>query len=106
MAPAPQRHVLRLDLEGAGGQQHVLVAITPTDDADHTLDLDLIATDDSKAWVMTRMFHSCSSIRLSMALCLCLFIWPRAPSSRKPAGPVDTCDSRLSATPQIAPAVS
>lgn len=65
MASAPQRHVLRLDLGHAADQQHVLVAVSPADDADHSLDLELLATDNTKVYVMTRMFHSYHHITIS-----------------------------------------
>lgn len=59
MAPAPQRHILRLDLGHAADQQHCLVAVSSADDADHILDLELLATTDgTKAYVLPRMFHA------------------------------------------------
>ncbi|CAN8103864.1 unnamed protein product [Discula destructiva] len=50
MASAP--HILRLSLEDAA-DTHVLVAVSPSDAASDRLDLELLATDDTKAYVMT-----------------------------------------------------
>lgn len=55
MASAP--HVLRVALNQAADDQssHVLVAVSSHHkDAFQTLDLELLATDDQKAYVMTR----------------------------------------------------
>lgn len=82
MTPAPpQRHVLRLDLvhddddDDGDDQRHVLVAVWPTKDAENILDMEFLATDDTKAYVTTRMFHSHfpSPIHPVPQLCMTLY---------------------------------
>lgn len=97
MASAP--HVLRVALAHAaeGPSSHVLVAVSPSKQASpaslasQSLDLELLATDDQKAYVMTRKLphgatpmpairssqpRSSSSVQLHPGLS----IWPREPA--------------------------